>query len=34
MNPYSQGMPDELVEGNSAPEPAEEPPKKGGLTER
>jgi len=34
MNPYAQGMPEELVEGNNVPEPLEEPPKKGGLTER
>jgi U2-associated protein SR140 len=32
MNPYSQGMPDELVEGSVAQVP-QELPKKGGLTE-
>ena len=36
MNPYSQGMPEELVEGSNTyqPMPVEEGPKKGILTDR
>ena len=37
MNPYAQGMPDELIEGRTkseVPSTNEEPVKKGGLTER
>lgn len=33
MNPYAQGMPEELLEGGDDPSPIEELPKKGGLTD-